>query len=389
MNGAVTVKMNARRTKGTGSVYRDKRGGWFGQVKIDGRAHSVRGRTKTEVQTKLNAVIAQSVTGTMSTDKSMTVAQLMDRFITRSIHSRRGGSLAPMTRRTHQWAAAHITELLGKKRIADLTRSHVEAALDKLAAGGLSRRSVRMCLLTLQLALDSAVAEGTCIRNVARLAELPPVASEPRKRAALKPADAVRIAEQLPDQPLGVMFLLMLRCGLRPGEASAVHWDDLDGDVLHIRHGLQRDGGRVEIVQQLKTKSSERPIRLPSEVVAAIARHRKQQTRDRLAAPLWLHPELMFTSSNGGIIDPANLRRAWKAICRDLDVTVTVGDKTRPPTPNELRHSCVSMLAYLGIPNEQIAALVGHTTTRMIEQTYGHRLTDAVDTAVVAWSVRK
>ncbi len=370
-------------------MYRDKRGGWFGQVKLDGRAHSVRGRTKTEVQTKLNAVIAKAVTGTMSTDKSMTVAQLMDRFVTRSIHSRRGGSLAPMTRRKHEWAAGHITALLGKKRIADLTRSQVEGALDKLAAKGFAKGSVRSCLLTLQIALDSAVAEGTCIRNVARLAELPHGLSAPRKRAALKPADALRLAERLPDQPLGAMFLLMLRCGLRPGEAVAVHWDDLDGDVLHIRHGLQRDGGRAEIVRQLKTKNSERPIRLPGEVVAAIAQHRKQQTRDRLAAPVWLHPELMFTSSNGGLVDPANLRRSWKAICRDLNVTVTVGDKTRHPAPNELRHSCVSMLAYMGIPNEQIAALVGHTTTRMIEQTYGHRLTDAVETAVVSWSVRR
>jgi len=380
---------SARRTKGTGSVYRDKRGGWFGQVRIDGRAHSVRGRTKTETQTKLNAVIAQVVTGTMSTDKTMTVAQLMDRFVTRTIHSRRGGTLAPMTRRKHEWCAEHVTELLGKRKIADLTRSQVEAALDKLAAQGFARGSVRHCLGTLQMALDSAVAEGTCLRNVARLAEMPHDLRPSRKRTALKPADAVRLCSQLPDQPLGAMFLLMLRCGLRPGEASAVHWDDLTGDVLHVRHGLQRDRGHVEIVRQLKTKTSERPIRLPVEVVAAIARHRKDQTRQRLSSSLWSHPELMFTNSVGGIVDPSGLRRAWRQICRDLDVTVTVDGKSRRPAPNELRHSCISMLAYLGIPNEQIAALVGHTSTRMIEQTYGHRLTDAVETAVVTWSVQR
>lgn len=378
-----------RRAKGTGSVYRDKRGGWLGQVRIDGRTHKVRGRTKTEVQTKLNAIIAQVVTGTISSDKTMTIAQLMERFVTRTIHSRRGGTLAPMTRQKHEWAAEHITRLLGKKKIADLSRAHVEGALDKLAAEGFARWSVRHCLGTLQMALDSAVAEGTCIRNVARLAEMPHGLTAPRKRAALKPADAVRLCTQLPDQPLGAMFLLMLRCGLRPGEASAVHWDDLSGDVLTIRHGLQRDRGHVEVTRRLKTKSSERPIRLPADVVAAIAAHRKAQARERLASSMWVHPELMFTNSVGGIVDPSGMRRAWRQICRDLDVTVTVDGKNRRPAPNELRHSCISMLAYLGIPNEQIAALVGHTTTRMIEQTYGHRLTDAVDTAVVTWSAQR
>jgi integrase len=179
----------------------------------------------------------------------------------------------------------------------------------------------------------------------------------------------------------------MLRCGLRPGEAAAVHWDDLEGDVLHVRHGIQRDGTTVNVVRRLKTKTSERPIRLPAEVLKAIAKHRKDQNKLRLAAPFWTHPELMFTSSNGGTIDPANMRRAWRSICADLGATVENG--SRQPTPNELRHSCASMLAYMGIPYEHIATLLGHTSTRMIEQTYGHRLTDAVETAATEWVVRR
>lgn len=379
----------ARRARGSGSVYADKRGGWIGQVRIDGRSHSVRGRTKTEAQTKLNVVISQVVTGTVSTDKRLTVAQLMDRFVTRTIHSRRGGTLAPATRDRHTWCAKHVVALLGKKRVADLTRTNVEHALDKLAERDFSRSSIRACLLVLQIALDSAVAEGSCLRNVARLAEMPHAVKQAQNRASLQPEDAVRLCSMLPGQPSGAVFLLMLRCGLRPGEASAVHWEDLEGDVLHVRHGLRRDGARVEIVRQLKTSTSERPIRLPADVLSAINIHRKLQTRTRLAAPLWIYPELMFTSSNGGLIDPANLRRLWRHICSELDVSVSVDGASRQPTPNELRHSCASMLSYMGTPNEQIAALLGHTTTRMIEKTYGHRLTDAVETAVTAWSVRR
>ena len=375
-----------RQPKGTGSVYQ-QRGSWVGQIRIDGRVHRVRASTKTEARTKLNAIAAKVVTGTASSDKSMTVAALLDRFLTRSMHHRRGGTLAPTTKQGHEWAASRIVAILGKKRVAELSRTQVESMTDKLAEEGLSKSSLRRILLTLQLALDSAVDDGTCLRNVARSAELPGNAKQGRKRAALSPADAVRLAEQLPDQPLGAMFLLMLRCGLRPGEAAAVHWDDLEGDVLHVRHGIQRDGTTVNVVRRLKTKTSERPIRLPAEVLKAIAKHRKDQNKLRLAAPFWTHPELMFTSSNGGTIDPANMRRAWRSICADLGATVENG--SRQPTPNELRHSCASMLAYMGIPYEHIATLLGHTSTRMIEQTYGHRLTDAVETAATEWVVRR
>lgn len=381
------TKSRNRRAKGTGSVYRDARKGWVGQVTIDGRRHKVYGRTKTETQTNLNQVLAQAVTGMISADKTLTVAALLDRFLTRSLHHRRRGTLAPATKQVHEWAAARALPLIGKRRVSDLTRSQVETMLDKLAAEGLSRSSLRRVLLTLQLALDTAVDDGTCLRNVARAAELPGDVAAGRQRGSLSPADALRLAEQLPSQPLGAMFLLMLRCGLRPGEAAAIHWDDLTGDVLNIRHGLRRDGGSIEVVRQLKTASSQRQLRLPPEVVRAIADHRRQQTRERLAAPFWTHPELMFTSSVGGVLDPSNTRKIWNKICRDLDLKVK--DSDRRPSPNELRHSCASMLAYLGTPYEQIAALLGHTTTRMIEQTYGHRLTDAIETAATQWTVRR
>ena len=50
--------------------------------------------------------------------------------------------------------------------------------------------------------------------------------------------------------------------------------------------------------------------------------------------------------------------------------------------PNELRHSCASILSEHGVPLELIADLLGHTTTRMLDQTYRHRPRRAVDAAV-------
>lgn len=52
--------------------------------------------------------------------------------------------------------------------------------------------------------------------------------------------------------------------------------------------------------------------------------------------------------------------------------------------PSELRHSCASLLADMGVANEQIADLLGHTTTRMVERVYRHRLRPVADVATKA-----
>ena len=38
----------------------------------------------------------------------------------------------------------------------------------------------------------------------------------------------------------------------------------------------------------------------------------------------------------------------------------------------------------MGVSNEEIADLLGHTTTRMVDQIYVHRLRPTVDVAVTA-----
>ena len=48
----------------------------------------------------------------------------------------------------------------------------------------------------------------------------------------------------------------------------------------------------------------------------------------------------------------SNIRRALHDICEQAGVTKV--------SPNELRHSCASLLADMGVMNEAIADLLGH-----------------------------
>lgn len=81
----------------------------------------------------------------------------------------------------------------------------------------------------------------------------------------------------------------------------------------------------------------------------------------------------MFGSPNGRVIDPARARRRLATGCSEIGVPRV--------TPNELRHSCASLLSDDGVPIERVADLLGHTTTRMVEQTYRHRIRPVIDVA--------
>ena len=91
---------------------------------------------------------------------------------------------------------------------------------------------------------------------------------------------------------------------------------------------------------------------------------------------------MVFATANAGAIDPAWNRRALAVHCTEHGVYITDEHGRRPPIPNELRHTGLSLLADQGAPNELLAQLAGHRSTRMVDEVYRHRIRPSVDTAV-------
>src|SRR3954452_20383587 len=77
-------------------------------------------------------------------------------------------------------------------------------------------------------------------------------------------------------------------------------------------------------------------------------------------------------------MDAANVRRAFRsAIARAEGVTA------RQWTPRELRHSFVSLLSDHGVPVEEIARLVGHSSTTTTELVYRKQIRPVIQTGAV------
>ncbi|MEZ5298313.1 MAG: tyrosine-type recombinase/integrase [Ilumatobacteraceae bacterium] len=111
----------------------------------------------------------------------------------------------------------------------------------------------------------------------------------------------------------------------------------------------------------------------PEDLADWLALHRRQQATERLAASSWADDRLVFATTTGTVIEPRNARRHLAEVCERSGVPIV--------RPNELRHSCASLLSDAGVPLELIADLLGHTTTDMLDRTYRHRLRPVVDVA--------
>ncbi len=377
----MTSPSKQRRPAGEGTIYLDKsRGRYVGAITIDGKRRKVVGKTQTETRTRLNKLIAAKTLGATVDDRRITVADVIASFLERDVPNRRsnGRPLAPSTVEVYRWTGQLIVDELGSKKMTALTVRDIEAMLDRLAARKvkpLGDASLRKVLATMQRATSFAERRGEISRNLAANAVVPASSSARERRTSLTPADAQRLLEQLADERNGTMFVLGLRVGLRPGEAAGLHWQDLDADagLLTVQRAVRMVGPRAVVVEVLKTESSNRTIALPADVVHALAEHRRVQAAERLAASSWNDPRLMFATSTGTVISPPNGRRHLADICQRADVPAVL--------PNELRHSAASILSDAGAPHQQIADLLGHVNTRMLDQTYRHRVAASVDVA--------
>jgi integrase len=263
-----------------------------------------------------------------------------------------------------------LTALIGAAKLRDLTAADVRPALAQLATSR-STRSVQMAHNSLVRAIRYAEANDLVGRKVAALVTPPKgLQGRPSKSLTLPQAQAlIKAAER---SRLHAYIVLCLLTGCRAEEARALRWDhvDLDGEPhadppvpphVAVWRSVRSHG-------DVKTQKSRRTLRLPVAVVDALEAHMVKQMEARLlAGTLWHDQDLVFASAVGTPLDPSHVRRAFRKVCEAAG--------TGPNwTPRELRHTFVSIMSEQGVPVEEIARLVGHSTTATTEAIYRREL---------------
>lgn len=200
-------------------------------------------------------------------------------------------------------------------------------------------------------------------RNPAEYVDLPKRKGGGKARA-LTQAEAECFLEETARSKWHVFFHLMVSTGLRPSEALALTWRDVDlgKGTLTVRHSLGwLKGERRFVFNNPKTPLSRRTVPLPFGLVRLLSEHMTEQLERG-------YTDLVFCSRAG---DPAHQRVIVQEAFKSAIRRAGLDEKTRM---YDLRHTPATFLLLAGVHPKVVSERLGHSSISITLDVYSHVL---------------
>jgi integrase len=346
--------------------------------------------TKRDAERALRVVLQQHDRGVRVAPTTIRLDAYLDHWL---------ADVAPLRRRAgtvahyREMLARYVRPTLGAHRLDQLSPRDVQRLVADLERDGmptqpaakrgkrhqpgpLSPQTIRYAIAVLSAALEQAVRSQMIASNPARGVELPKRATQRRMRA-LTIDEAAKLREAASGDRFEALFLLLIGTGLRPGEALALRWADLDLDAgrLRVERSLgRRRKGEPWRFEDPKTSGSRRTVPLPATIVRALRAHRAAQAEERLAAgSSYADLDLAFSTPLGGPLDGRNVvHRHFKPMLLRAGLPATV-------RLYDLRHSAATHMLAGGASVRAVADRLGHASAKMTLDVYAHALPAQID----------
>ena len=158
-------------------------------------------------------------------------------------------------------------------------------------------------------------------------------------------------------------FLIMLLCGLRPGEALGIKPSDIKGSTLTINRSVSDKSG----ITQGKNKNARRVVPLPP-----LAEQIINETIERNAS-CGFDNEWVFCSGSGTMPSQNTMRKHWNKLKEERNLS---------GTPYSLRHTFVSIVSsQTHLAEGTLKSLIGHSESMDTYGTYKHTVSGELEDA--------
>lgn len=225
---------------------------------------------------------------------------------------------------------------------------------------GLSGSSINKIKLNLSAIFTAAVKKEIMRRNPCKLVTPPKNDTAPAEYLNEEQSKLfLQALHDYGDYQFEVFCNLMLATGLRPGECTALHWEDIDlkkGSIF-VQNKLVYLGGK-QVRQSPKTAQSVRRIIIPEYTVQLLSKYKRWQR--------W-KPNTngsVFTNVSGGYAAAGTLNATLKK--------VIAGTGLPDIHLHSLRHTHASLLINSGVAVKVIADRLGHANTNTTLNVYSH-----------------
>ena len=340
------------RSYGEGSIYQRKDGRFVASWVENERRRSAYAKSEKEAKAKLVEVAARIKAGQTGADSTVRFRDYATKWtaeVLPSARDRRGRLLSAGTRRLYgDVIELHAVDVLGKLQLNAITEADVERVFSKMEAKGLSG--------SYQKTAHKALARMFRDAKKARLLAVIPMQgvaapAEQPKPKVVPTSDQVReLIAAAPNQQMRTFIAGLALTGLRISELLGAKWSDLDDEMLSLR--VMGKGQRP------------RTIPVAPALKAELVKWRRVQAQERLRSAWWDEEgNWLLSSACGTRWEPHNARKRFRPVADRVLVGMT---------PHSLRHATATMLLEEKIPMKVVAELLGHSSTRVTEQTYSH-----------------
>lgn len=282
--------------------------------------------------------------------------------------------------KVYRWAVSlHLEPAFGNLKLREITRVHVKWLVNEKLQS-LSKATVRSIRSTLSNLLAEALDDGVVEVNAAmaagrRKAETPSAIERDARIRPFSDAEVPRLVAGGLDHAERALLLLLLRTGLRPGEAMALRWSDFNFTEREILVERQFYKGHLG---PPKTRRARR-VDMSKDLADAMTALYVQREREKLEGGRAEIPEWAFCRRDGHPLTESDIRLCFERALRRAGLS--------GHSAYDCRHTfATTLLARGGAPITYVASQLGHRKPTTTLAFYSHwiptkdrRYVDALD----------
>lgn len=378
----VLITNKRQRANGEGSIMKRmvnaKQDGWRASLTIGRndngslKRKDFYGKTKKEVQTKMDEYKKQMSLGLLMNDKIT-----IDQWFFTWLFDFKSKDLAPSTFECYEAVyRLYVKDSdIGNIKLIDLRTAHLQRYYTKLLdIDKLDTSNVKRINKTLKTCLKEALKQGYLQKNWCDDVNLPKVKKEDNIKALSKD-DQLKLLEALKGIDLELLITFALGTGLRLGEVLGLKWNDIDfkDNTLSVKRSvrriveIQRDGSRNRVLKEVppKTENSFRTVPIPNSILSKLKSYKKEQNELILSlGEDYQNNNYIFCNNDGTIMDPKKPNRRLSSVLKSNDIELI--------TFHGLRHTYCTRLFEAGVPPKTVQSLVGHSDIETTMNVYTH-----------------
>ncbi|TYQ18276.1 UNVERIFIED_CONTAM: site-specific recombinase XerD [Acetivibrio alkalicellulosi] len=360
----------AKRGNGEGTIVKRKDGRWMGSITtgrdITGKQKrkSVYGKTKKEVQEKLNKISMEVYQESYIEPSTITLYTWLENWL----KNYKAISLKPATYDLYETLIETvIKQEIGHIKLKDIKPIHIQAFYNKLFddGKGYATSTIQKVNNILNPAFKIAIKNELIRINPVDSVEMPK--HKERQVRALTMEEQIIFLEAAKNNWYYSAFVIALDTGLRCGELLALEWDDIDlknseikvyKNIVAVKDRDCKESKQKIVVQTSpKTAKSVRTIPLTQRATSTLKELKlKQQSLSNI----------VVCTKNGTHVFPKNLRRTFQCILKNANIE-KLG-------LHVLRHTYATRLFEAGANPKTVSELLGHTNVSITLDTYTHVL---------------